>query len=78
MPARCSICAREMVTMPVTTGGGLAMAVSICRVCDRRRCTMCNHSEQDVYARRCSNCGQVCRPGTLVWHELYDHAGDRR
>ena len=56
MPSKCSICSREMVTLPVTSAKGVAVAVSICRVCDRRSCKACGHSEQNVSARRCSAC----------------------
>lgn len=45
---------------------GLAMHVlkrvgdivyTFCRICDRRTCVVCGHSEQKVDATSCTNCG---------------------
>ena len=53
----CSLCNAPMVSLAAKTPGGTAMYVSYCRICDRRRCAECGHNEQNVFAKKCTNCG---------------------
>jgi hypothetical protein len=52
----CGICGREKATVRKATLTGPEWAAMFCRVCDRRQCAACGHSEQDITARRCSSC----------------------
>lgn len=54
----CNICAHPMQVRVVATNmpGTRPVEMAMCRLCDVRRCSRCNHYCQDPTTKRCPKC----------------------
>lgn len=52
----CRLCGNPRQVRQVTIGV-MVHDAAMCNICDVRKCEQCKHYAQDVYAKKCPNCG---------------------